>query len=208
MPDCMTDSCKDSYLTLKTPSEFEIKIERSKFIASAFPFENAEMLRDTLKKVKEKYYDASHHPYGYKIGTDESNFRYSDDGEPSGSSGKPVFDSITKHNLSDVIVIVTRYFGGIKLGVGGLKRAYFEATDHCLEQAEKTEKINYSFLTLYFDYKYMNNVIRMLNAVEGSITDNRSGEEVVLDCKIRLSKVEDFNENFEQITFGAGRIIL
>ena len=199
---------KDSYLTLKSPSEFELKIERSKFIASAFPFENAELLRDILKKVKDKYYDASHHPFGYKIGIDENNFRYSDDGEPSGSSGKPVYDAIIKHNLSDVIVIVTRYFGGIKLGVGGLKRAYFEAADLCLAQSELIEKINYEFITLTFDYKYMNNVIRMLNASEGIITENRSGELVILDCKIRLSRVEVFKENFEQITFGSGKITI
>ena len=197
---------KDSYLTLKTPSELEIKIERSKFIASAFPFEDPEMLRDTLKKVKDKYYDASHHPFGYKTGIDENNFRYSDDGEPSGSSGKPVYDAIVKHNLSDVIVVVTRYFGGIKLGVGGLKRAYFEAADLCLAQSKFIEKINYETLTLTFDYKYMNNVVRMLNACEGIITDNRSGEEVVLDCMIRLSKVEEFKVNFEQITFGGGKV--
>ncbi|CAN5614077.1 YigZ family protein [soil metagenome] len=198
---------KDSYLTIKAPSEFEIKVEKSKFIANSFPFSDPGSLREKLKTVKEKYFDASHHPYGYKVGRDENNFRYSDDGEPSGSSGKPVYDAIIKNNLSDVLVTVTRYFGGIKLGVGGLKRAYFEAADLCLIQSKVIEKIYYESLTLFFDYKYMNNVIRMLNTCEGSITDNRSGEEVVLDCKIRLSKVDEFKENYEQLTFGSGKII-
>ena len=118
---------KDSYKTILIPSEGELKVSKSKFISQIYPVTNSEEVNQTLTSAKKKYYDAAHHPYAYRLGSDENNFRYSDDGEPSGSGGKPIMEVIDKFELTNILIVVTRYFGGVKLGVGGLRRAIFEA---------------------------------------------------------------------------------
>ena len=114
----------DSYLTLKSPSEHEIKIKASRFIALGFPVPDESSAMTILESVRKKEFAATHHCYAYVVGLDKEQFKYSDDGEPSGTAGRPIYQTIMGRNLKNVIVIVVRYFGGTKLGTGGLARAY------------------------------------------------------------------------------------
>ncbi|MGB9851261.1 MAG: YigZ family protein [Candidatus Kapaibacteriota bacterium] len=138
--------------TIKNPAQIEFVEKKSRFIAQAFPVENIEKVENILKDVRKKFTDATHNCYAYRIGIEKNIYRFSDDGEPSGTAGKPIFQTIVKFDLTDILVVVTRYFGGIKLGASGLVRAYSKATKLVLESAEKIEIPLTNFLTLEFDY--------------------------------------------------------
>jgi uncharacterized YigZ family protein len=192
----------DSYLTIAGKASAEIKIQKSAFIGQAFPVKSREEIQQVIDSVRKEYYDAVHHPFAYRLGMDKNNFRYSDDGEPSGSSGKPVLEAIDKLNLTDTLVIVTRYFGGVKLGVGGLRRAYGDAAHEALSRTKIIEKFLYESCRIEFDYKYMNMVMRLIDEQEALISGNSSAERVGLDIKIRLSKAENFTAALSNITNG------
>ena len=135
----------DYYFTIKDVQRAEIKIKSSKFIATVSSVNSLDNAIDFLSKIRAEFFDATHNCFAYRIGWDGSTFRASDDGEPSGSAGKPILFSIQKFDVSDVIVVVTRYFGGTKLGVGGLVRAYSDAAELALEKCEK-QIINILFI--------------------------------------------------------------
>nr|HMS65451.1 YigZ family protein [Ignavibacteria bacterium] len=166
----------DSYFTIGRKTLSEIKISKSKFIGQAIPFVSQSEIPEIIKSVKKEYYDAAHHPYAFRAGVSQNNFRMSDDGEPSGSAGKPILDAIGKFDLTDVIVIIARYFGGVKLGVGGLRRAFFETADHCLHEAVKIEKLITEIVNLEFDYKYMNVVMNFIETEKIKLLQNSSDE--------------------------------
>jgi len=191
----------DSYLTLSEKSSTEIKIQRSRFIANAFPVENKEDALQKLDSVKKEYFDARHNPFAYIL-SEKDIFRYNDDGEPSGSSGKPIYDALNKHNLKNVIAIVTRYFGGIKLGVGGLKRAYFEAADLCLQNSIIIEIIIKERISLNFDYSMISSVMNYLEKSKIIILENNSKETVNLVCDVRLSIIDKFKKDLTELTNG------
>ena len=127
----------DIYYTIDKQETAEIKILGSRFIAHANHASSKEIALDFLNNIKLQYHDATHNCFAYKIGKNGLEFRAVDDGEPSGSAGKPILFSINKHKLSDIIVVVTRYFGGKKLGVGGLARAYSQSADEVLKKCER-----------------------------------------------------------------------
>jgi len=193
---------QDSYITLSKHSTLELKIQRSKFIANAFSVNTADESNTFLNEIKKEYFDARHHPYAYVL-FDKDNFRYNDDGEPSGSSGKPIYDAINKHNLKNTIVIVTRYFGGIKLGVGGLKRAYFEAADECLKISDKRQVIIVERITIQFNYSYMSAVMKYLESNNICIIENNSLDKVNLVCEVRTSLINKFSSELFEITNGS-----
>jgi len=197
---------KDNYITLSEKSTVELKIQRSRFIANAYSVKSAEESNDILNVIRKEYYDAKHHPFSYVLFT-KDNFRYNDDGEPSGSSGKPIYDAINKYNLKNVLVVVTRYFGGIKLGVGGLKRAYFEAADECLKNGNKTEIILKEKKSINFKYNYISVVMKYLEKNNIHISENNSSDVVNLICEVRLSDVDNFGTNLVEITNGTVKII-
>lgn len=130
----------EEFITIKEASSAEIVEKKSKFIASIYYVENKEEAEKKIKEIKKKYNDARHNCYAYRVITEDTLFeRFSDDGEPSGTAGTPILNILQKNNLCNVIVIVTRYFGGILLGTGGLVRAYSDSTNKALEIAEKIE---------------------------------------------------------------------
>lgn len=196
----------DSYFTIIKPTCFEIKINKSAFISHAFPFKNQLEIPDLLKKVRKKYHDASHHPYAFRAGLNKSSFRTSDDGEPSGTSGKPILEAIDKYRLTDILVVVTRYFGGVKLGTGGLRRAYFEAADECLKNAEVTEKFLTHVITIKFDYKYMNVIMKILENKKALIIENKSGEKCHLIIEVRLSESDNLKNEIIKLTNGSAEL--
>ncbi|MDQ3020000.1 MAG: YigZ family protein [Bacteroidota bacterium] len=192
----------DSYLTLEKSSSSEIKITKSKFISHAFPVNSNSEIPDRIKEIKKKYFDAAHFPYAFRIGADKNNFRVSDDGEPSGSAGKPVLEAIDKYNLTNILIIVVRYFGGTKLGVGGLRRAFFEAADLCLSKAMIVEKLITEKINLEFDYRFMNVMMNLIEAGDMKLTENNSDEKCKLTLEVRLSKITQLKKELISLTNG------
>lgn len=132
---------EDKFYTISEQVRTEIKIKGSKFICTAIPSSNIDDTNILLKSIRQEFYDATHNCFAFRHLPDGTNYRFSDDGEPSGSAGKPILFTITKYNLTDILVVVTRYFGGTKLGVGGLVRAYSDSAEECLKIA--TPKVIY-----------------------------------------------------------------
>jgi uncharacterized YigZ family protein len=122
----------DAYYTVKERCRTSLKIKASEFIATVIPVKNIEEVTNNLSELRSEFFDAAHNCFAYRIGNSGHIFRYSDDGEPSGSAGKPILFAIDKFNFSDILVVVTRYFGGTKLGVGGLVRAYSDSAESAL----------------------------------------------------------------------------
>ena len=132
---------KDSYKSIAAEARGLFKDNGSKFIAHAYPVETEEEVKEIVAALKKEYYDARHHVYAYRLGYMGDKFRANDDGEPSGSSGRPVLGQIDSNGLSDILVVVVRYFGGIKLGIPGLIRAYKTSTADAIANAQIVEKI-------------------------------------------------------------------
>lgn len=202
----MSKEIRDKYKTVNSHSSCEIKIQKSRFISNLYNLKTNEDVTLFLNTIKKKYYDAKHHPFAYRIGMDKNNFRYNDDGEPSGSSGKPILDAIDKYDLVDVIIIVTRYFGGVKLGVGGLKRAYFESAEECIKNSIISEKFIFKNYAISFDYIFINTIMNFLEKNNIKIITNNSDEKVNLICELRLSLISEFIQNIINITKGSARI--
>ena len=132
---------RDEYQSIKADVTASIKVEGSKFIAAAFPVDLRLQTEQILANVRKEYFDATHHCYAYALGSEGKEFRYSDDGEPSGTAGIKILAAIQSKSLSDILVVVTRYFGGTKLGTGGLGRAYFESASRVLSDAVVVPKV-------------------------------------------------------------------
>lgn len=190
----------DSYKTILIPAEAELKVSKSKFISQIYPVTNPEEVNQTLISAKKKYYDAAHHPYAYRLGLDANNFRYSDDGEPSGSAGKPIIEAIDKFELTNTLIVVTRYFGGMKLGVGGLRRAIFEASELAVQNSQIVTKQITEDFKIEFDYKYIGAVMNFLEKEQIVILSNTSDDKVKLECSVIVSKIEKFKEELGKLT--------
>ncbi len=152
----------DTYLTISGQSEGLYKDKGSKFIALAYPVSSESDIKEILAEVKKKYYDARHHCYAWQISDEETLHRINDDGEPSGTAGKPIYGQILSQGLTNVLIIVVRYFGGIKLGVRGLINAYKGAALMALQQADIVEKIRESSYRVNFAYSAMNDVMKIV----------------------------------------------
>jgi len=153
---------EDEYLTIEKKSEGLFKDKGSKFIAHAIPCSTEAEVKAELDKLRKEYYDARHHCYAYILGFDKSAFRMNDDGEPSGTAGKPIHGQLLSHDLTNILVVVIRYFGGTKLGVRGLINAYKFATIDALENNDIITKIIKEEYQLTFDYVDMNAVMRIM----------------------------------------------
>jgi uncharacterized YigZ family protein len=192
----------DNYLTIEEHTTAELKISKSRFIANAYPVKSAEEAEECLNSVRKKYYDARHHPFSFIL-QDSDRFRYNDDGEPAGSSGKPIYDAINKYSLRNVIIIVTRYFGGVKLGVGGLKRAYFDSAEECLKLCKIKEILITETVRLRFSYKFIGHVMKYLERSKIGIKENNSGGTVEIICEARLGILDEMRKELTEITNGS-----
>lgn len=152
----------DTYKMLATPGKGLYKEKGSKFIAETFIVMNEDEAKTAIASVKKKYFDARHHCYAYMIGPDKKVFRSSDDGEPSGTAGKPILNQILSKDVTYVCIVVTRYFGGIKLGTSGLINAYKTAARDALDNAQIVEKTINEIYSLEFAYPLMNEVMRIM----------------------------------------------
>ncbi len=191
---------KDSYLSVSAPAEGLFKDNGSRFISLAYPVESEEEVKDIVAELKKKYHDARHHCYAYRLGYLGDKFRANDDGEPSGSAGRPILGQIDSRGLSDTLVVVVRYFGGIKLGIPGLIRAYKTSTADALDKAGSVGKIAGKWFNVNFGYEEMNKVMKVLKDMDLKQKDQDFGTTCSLKSWVRLSQVEDFLKRLSGIS--------
>ena len=189
----------DTYMSIAAPSEGLFKDNGSRFIALAYPVESEEEVKQIVSALKKEYHDARHHCYAFRLGKDGQKWRASDDGEPSGSAGRPILGQIDSLNLSDILVVVVRYFGGIKLGIPGLIRAYKTSTADALGSAEKVEKISGRWIDLDFDYQYLPQVKKLLKDMAVPERNQMFAQDCHLQAFIRDSIMEDFLDRLRKI---------
>ena len=190
---------KDAYKSIAARSEGLFKDNGSRFIAFAFPVETPDQVKSIVDSLKKEYHDARHHCYAYRLGYQGDVFRANDDGEPSGSAGRPILGQIDTLGLSDVLVVVVRYFGGIKLGIPGLIRAYKTSTADALAQAEIVEKVAGKNWQLNFGYLSMNAVMKVLKDMDLPQKDQQFGTDCSLVTRVRLSAEQTFRDRLEGI---------
>ena len=194
-----TVQIQDSYRSIASESRGLFKDNGSRFIAHAYPVETEEEVKEIVASLKKEYYDARHHVYAYRLGYKGDKFRANDDGEPSGSSGRPVLGQIDSLGLSDVLVVVVRYFGGIKLGIPGLIRAYKSSTADALANAEIVEKIAAKMYRVHFGYMSMNSVMKVFKDMGLEQKNQKFDMECSLDTSVRLSLIEAFQERMGDV---------
>jgi len=190
----------DTYRTIALPTdEILFKEKNSKFYGYAFPVKTEDEVKHLLEQIKKQHYAARHWCYAYQIGTQKKTHRANDDGEPNNSAGMPIYGQIQSFDLTNILVVVVRYFGGVKLGVGGLVTAYKTAAQMALEEAEISEKTIDAHFLIRFDYKNMNKVMRIIKEKNLNVT----GQTLELDCLIeiscRLSHKDEIFEAFNQL---------
>jgi uncharacterized YigZ family protein len=193
----------DSFRTLAGTAETELKIQRSRFLAFAFPIESEPGAQSHLDDLSHRYHDARHFCFGYKLGVGPDTIsRKSDAGEPSGTAGEPIINSIGKMDLTDVLVIVVRYFGGIKLGTGGLARAYGQAAGMALAEAGAKEVSLGREFILRFPYTHDKTIRRLLEKRKGHLVKQNYDEKVVWRIWLPHSVWRGFAETLTELTAG------
>lgn len=190
---------KDTYLTISEYSEGEYSEKKSKFLAFAYPVESTDEIKEIVSEYKKKYYDARHVCYAYILGSKRDVFRAVDDGEPSGTAGKPILGQLNSRELTNILVLVVRYFGGIKLGTSGLIEAYREATVSVLDNAMIEERTVNTVVRVTYDYALMNSVMRVVKEEEPRIVLQDFQISCVLELEIRNSKLEGLIHKLHQI---------
>lgn len=190
----------DSYRSISGKSEGLFKDNGSRFIAFAYPVETEEEVRQIVSSLKKEYHDARHHCYAYRLGYRGDIFRANDDGEPSSSAGRPILGQIDSRGLSDILIVVVRYFGGIKLGIPGLIRAYRTSSADALDHAEAVVKLAMKRYRMAFGYLAMNDVMRLIKDMSLVQSAQDFGTECTLEVTVRLSLEKDFLERAEKIT--------
>jgi uncharacterized YigZ family protein len=161
------------------------KEKGSKFIAFAYPVENEQEIKEKLDLLYKKYNDATHHCYAYILGKDKGIFRANDDGEPNGTAGLPILGQIRSRNLTNILIVVVRYFGGTKLGASGLVSAYKTAAAEVLAQAEMTEKIVMKSLEIHFDYLQMNEIMKIIKEYDLKIIQQTFDNQCQMCIQVR-----------------------
>ena len=190
---------KDSYLTIAAPAEAIYKEKSSKFLTYAYPVRTEEEIREHLEVLYKRHYDATHHCYAWRLGPHGETFRANDDGEPSGTAGKPILGQLLSNELTDCLVVVVRYFGGTKLGVSGLIQAYKESTAAVIEEAEIIEKTVDRVFTLEYPYLVMNDVMRIIKEEQPNILSQEFDNLCTMTLRIRESEADILIAKLEKV---------
>lgn len=190
---------EDKYLTLGKESVGIFKEKGSKFLSFAYPISTEEDIKPILGGLRNKYYDARHHCYAYLLGKDQKHFRTNDDGEPNHSAGDPILGQIRSHGLTNVLIVVVRYFGGTKLGVGGLIKAYKSAAGEAIAANEIMEGVITTEISFSFDYNHTNEVMRIM--ADNDIEILKQHFEINCSIKIRFRKSleQEIMDKFQKI---------
>lgn len=191
----------DTYLTIQDKSEGIYTEKRSKFLAFAHPVETIDEIKDLLTDYKKKYYDARHVCYAYMLGPERADFRANDDGEPSSTAGKPILGQINSRELTNILVVVIRYFGGVKLGTSGLIVAYREAAAEALSAATVIEKTIEKTVTFTFPYVMMNSVMRVVKELNPRIVEQKYDETCIITLAIKRSMAPMLEERLNKLAF-------
>lgn len=190
---------EDSYNTIEEPSEGLFKDKGSRFISYAFPVNSEDEIREIVQIIKKEHHSARHHCYAWRLGASKTNFRMNDDGEPSSTAGKPILGQIQSYDLTNILIVVVRYFGGTLLGVSGLINAYRNAAMDAINNARIIEKLVEKWLLVEFDYLAMNEVMKIFKDEKLPQVDPQYD----LNCKvktfIRLSHAERLEQEFLKI---------
>ena len=190
---------KLEFNTLGPIGEGIYKEKGSKFLAFAFPVTSETEIKNHVDSIKKEYYDARHHCYAYILGPDKATYRANDDGEPSGTAGRPIHGQLLSKDITNTLVIVVRYFGGIKLGVSGLINAYKTATKDALDNAEVVEKTVNEIYRVEFEYPLMNDVMRLLKDEGLEQFNQRFEMNCSLDFAVRKSRSTRVTDAFDKI---------
>ncbi|MGF1635876.1 MAG: IMPACT family protein [Cyclobacteriaceae bacterium] len=188
---------KDTYLTISASGEGLFKDKGSKFLAFAYPVSHEDEIREIQTELKKKYYDARHHCYAWILGAQADSYRANDDGEPNHSAGDPILGQIRSRGLTEVLVVVVRYFGGTKLGVPGLINAYKMAAAAALDRCEKVEKLVTQTLEMHFEYSSINQVMKLVKDFDMEIIRQNFEMDCNLTAKVRLGLVEEVMQILE-----------
>ena len=190
---------EDIYKTIDVAGEGIYSEKRSKFLAFAIPVQTLDDVKREVEAYQKKYYDARHVCYAYRLGERRELFRANDNGEPSGTAGKPILGQIDSRELTNVLVIVVRYFGGIKLGTSGLIVAYKAAAAEALDATEHVEKTINGEILLKFSYPLLNDVLRIVKEENPRIVEQIFDNECVVRLSIRLSRMPRLRERYEKL---------
>lgn len=196
----------DEYTSVAAPAHAESKVKGSRFLALLAPVESPEAALRELEAVRKTYHDASHHCFAYRIGPAGGQERFSDAGEPSGTAGKPILLALRHASVSDAVLVVTRYFGGTRLGVGGLRRAYAGAAEAALQRAGRVQRILTEAVRVAVPGELIGDVISAVARAGGKIVGTEYGPEALLTIEIRRSKTEEVRRMLTDRTSGKARL--
>ena len=190
---------EDTFLTMASASEGIYKDKGSKFLAFAYPVANEEEVKEKVDFLRKKYFDARHHCYAYRLGADGKQYRANDDGEPANSAGKPILGQLIAHDVTNVLIVVVRYFGGILLGVGGLVQAYKQAAISALSNAEIVTDVVTETFIFSFDYPDMNQVLKVVKDMNLECYGQDFNMNCVMNVKVRKSLTAQMKKRLEAI---------
>ncbi len=194
----------DTYRTIAARAQAEIKVKGSRFIAEAFPVASAEAAEARIAEVRKREYNATHHCTAYRVGADGHVFRFNDDGEPSGTAGAPILRQIDSRALTNTLVVVTRYYGGTKLGTGGLVRAYGEAASEVLDRCAVVTRILRTDVRLRFGYDDTSPAMHTIQQFDAEIRATHYTEETEIVVGVRKSETAAFVAAFVDALSGRG----
>ena len=189
----------DTFKTIAAPAEGTYSEKRSKFLAFAIPVRTQDEVKELVKEYQKKYYDARHACYAYMLGHERKDFRANYNGEPSGTAGKPILGQINSNELTDILIIVVRYFGGIKLGTSGLIGAYKTAAADAIANATIIEKTVDDDVTVFFEYPFLNDVMRIVKEEEPQVVEQMFEMDCKMTLRIRRSKMGRLRSRLEKV---------
>ena len=190
---------EDSYKTIAKPAEGSYSEKRSKFLAYAFPVQNEQDVKQRLAEIQKKHWDARHHCYAYILGAHKDAYRMNDNGEPSGTAGRPIYGQLLSKDLTNTLVIVVRYFGGIKLGVSGLQNAYKVAAREALDAAVIEERTVQETYRVTFEYVKMNDIMQILKDPEVQVLDRQSYMQCIYTISVRQREADRITEALKKV---------
>lgn len=191
----------DEYMTIKGKSEGFYSEKRSKFLAFAHHVETAEEVKELIAQYRKKYFDARHVCYAYMLGAGRTDFRANDDGEPSSTAGKPILGQINSNELTDILIVVVRYYGGVNLGTSGLIVAYREAAADAIAHAETEMRQVETVISYSFAYPMMNAVMRIVKEMQPRIVSQTFDNTCEIKLSIRQSVADELQRRLEKLAF-------
>lgn len=189
----------DTFRTIKNISKSIYTEKRSKFLAFAIPVESVEEVKAIVSEYQKEYYDARHVCYAYMLGSERLEFRANDNGEPSGTAGKPILGQINSNELTNILVIVVRYFGGIKLGTSGLIVAYRQAAADAIAEAEVVEKTVDEDISFIFEYPFLNDVMRIVKEENPQIISQGYDSDCTMTLRIRKGMIPKLKSRLDKV---------